>query len=327
MQFKQPVLLADIIKCCQPVTVQVPVGAVLSQQVHHLDSPEFSQEGSVTFLPQKPPHSTLEGLNSAFIITEGTLSEAGVPYMQVSCIHEAIKLLLVKYKNSFIYPETGPVKGTSHPSAVVCGQVCSGAVVGAGCFVGEHSVIGEGAVLEPNCVIMENTVIGRGSHIQPGAVIGSAGFGFYNFQGHTHHLPHLAGVRIGESVWVGANTVIASGVLNPTIIGDECRLDSHVQIAHNVILGPGAYMASQSGIAGSTRIGSGFRAGGASSVDGHLRLGDNVSVAACSGVTKNIPDNSTVAGFPAQPLNAWRRQHIYLRQSALKSHSNPPEKG
>jgi UDP-3-O-[3-hydroxymyristoyl] glucosamine N-acyltransferase len=80
-----------------------------------------------------------------------------------------------------------------------------------------------------------------------------------------------------------------------------------VQIAHNVRLGARSMLASQSGIAGSTTIGDGFRMGGAASVAGHLRLGKNVSVAAKSGVTKDVPDGMTVAGFPARPMGDWRR--------------------
>jgi UDP-3-O-[3-hydroxymyristoyl] glucosamine N-acyltransferase len=43
-----------------------------------------------------------------------------------------------------------------------------------------------------------------------------------------------------------------------------------------------------------------------------LRLGDNVSVAAKSGVTKDVSDGITVAGFPARPIAQWRRDMAAL---------------
>ena len=47
-------------------------------------------------------------------------------------------------------------------------------------------------------------------------------------------------------------------------------------------------------------------------VTGALRIlfeetGHDVSVAACSGVTKDVADGVTVAGFPARPIREWRR--------------------
>jgi UDP-3-O-[3-hydroxymyristoyl] glucosamine N-acyltransferase len=58
--------------------------------------------------------------------------------------------------------------------------------------------------------------------------------------------------------------------------------------------------------------------GGAASIDGHLSIGDDVSVAACSGVTKDLSDKSVVAGFPARPIRDWRRQQIEIKRLAEK---------
>ena len=43
--------------------------------------------------------------------------------------------------------------------------------------------------------------------------------------------------------------------------------------------------------------------------------GYNVVIAAKSGVTKNIKDNSVVAGFPATDMKEWKRKIIRQRKN------------
>jgi UDP-3-O-[3-hydroxymyristoyl] glucosamine N-acyltransferase len=87
-----------------------------------------------------------------------------------------------------------------------------------------------------------------------------------------------------------------------------------VQIAHNVFIGKEAIIAAQSGIAGSTLIGDKVVIGGQSGIAGHLTIGKNVKIAAKSGVTKNIPDNSIIAGFPAVDIKRWKISNIKLNR-------------
>ena len=54
--------------------------------------------------------------------------------------------------------------------------------------------------------------------------------------------------------------------------------------------------------------------GGQAGISGHLTIGNNVQIAAKSGVTKNIKDNSIVAGFPAVDIKRWKISNIKLNK-------------
>ena len=51
--------------------------------------------------------------------------------------------------------------------------------------------------------------------------------------------------------------------------------------------------------------------------DVNLKIGSNVKIAAKSGVTKNILDNLTIAGFPAVDIRIWRK-NIVKQNKKLK---------
>ena len=113
---------------------------------------------------------------------------------------------------------------------------------------------------------------------------------------------------------MGSNTTIERAVFESTIIEENSHIDNLVQIAHNVKIGKHAIIASQCGIAGSTTIGDYVMIGGQTGISGHLNIGQNVKIAGKSGVTKNIKDNSIIAGFPATDIKKWKLSIIKLNK-------------
>ena len=102
--------------------------------------------------------------------------------------------------------------------------------------------------------------------IHPGARIGKRLF-----------IDHGAGVVIGETAIIGDDVTIYHGV---TLGGvGESRCKRHPTIGNNVVIGAGA------------------------KVLGNIVIGNNVKIGANAVVLNDVPDNTTVVGIPAKPIN------------------------
>ena len=195
-------------------------------------------------------------------------------------------------------------------SNVVINENCS---ISDNCIIYDNTVIGPNVSIDKNTIIMSNCVIrdaniGNNCLIQSGTIIGDKGFGFTPKS--KIEVRHIGNVLIGNNVEIGSNTTIDKSALNSTEIKDNVRIDNLVQIAHGVIIGKNTIIAAQSGISGSTKIGENCLLGGQVGIAGHLIIGNNVTIAAKSGVTKNIKDNSIIAGFPAIDIKLWRKNIV-----------------
>ena len=152
--------------------------------------------------------------------------------------------------------------------------------------------------------------------IFPGVRIGQEGFGFaVDKSGHVR-VPQLGRVLIEDDVEIGANTTVDRGAGPDTVIGQGCRIDNLVQIAHNVRIGRGTMIAAQAGIAGSATIGDFVLIGGQVGVLGHLTVGDGVRLVGQSGIIRDIEPGETYAGSPAVPVRQWHRQTAQLARLA-----------
>ncbi|MGE4633102.1 MAG: UDP-3-O-(3-hydroxymyristoyl)glucosamine N-acyltransferase, partial [Planctomycetota bacterium] len=174
-----------------------------------------------------------------------------------------------------LHPEPDPpfsgISDTArvHPDSKIAEQVTigPGAYIDAAVDIGTESVIhpgvvmfgpcqiGAGVTLHANVVIYGNTHIGEGTVVHAGTVIGGDGFGYAPSEQGARKIPHRGGVRIGRDVEIGSNCAIDRGALEETVIGEGCKLDNLVHIAHNVVIGPHSFFAAQVGIAGSSKIG------------------------------------------------------------------------
>lgn len=225
-----------------------------------------------------------------------------------------------------------------HPSAVVHPSAILGAAckIGAGCYVGRDVELGDGVVLYPNVTILDQTQIGAHTVIWPGTVIrernvighhcifhsnvsiGADGFGFLPSDDGSGliKVPHIGNVVIGNGVEIGANSTVDRAKFSSTILGDGCKIDNLVQIAHNCVLGRCCIMAGNSGLAGSVTLGDGVIIGGGASVKDHTVIHSGARVGGGSGVMGDVPPGKTVVGYPAAESRKMIKQWIALKNLA-----------
>lgn len=227
------------------------------------------------------------------------------------------------------------------PSISATAKIHPSAKIGEGCFIGDFVVIGENVEIGNNCRIEPNVVINRGCilgdncrigssayvsycimgndcYIYSGARIGCDGFGFETIQGQHIRIPQLGKVIIGNSVEVGANSCVDRGALDDTVIGDGCKIDNAVMIAHGVKIGRGCILVSQVGVAGSSTLGDYVVLAGQVGVADHINIGSGTQVGAQSGVMRNVAAGGVVMGSPTVPLKDYMRQTSFLQKNSRK---------
>jgi UDP-3-O-[3-hydroxymyristoyl] glucosamine N-acyltransferase len=126
-----------------------------------------------------------------------------------------------------------------------------GAAISPLACIGRRVRIGAGTRVGPGAVLYEDSEIGRDCVIGPGAIIGWLGLAYHDrVDGRRSFFPHLAGVRIGDRVDVGAHTCICRGMLSHTTIASDAKLGSLVYVSHGVDIAARAWLSAGTAIAG-----------------------------------------------------------------------------
>jgi UDP-3-O-[3-hydroxymyristoyl] glucosamine N-acyltransferase len=233
-------------------------------------------------------------------------------------------------------PPTPVFENEIHPTAVVheTAKIGMGCKIGAGSYVGKDVIIGDGVILYPNVSVFDDTTIGMGTIVWSGTVIrerteigmgcifhtnvsiGADGFGYRPAEDGRGlvKIPQIGNVIIGNGVEIGANSCVDRGKFSSTIIGDGCKIDNLVQIAHNCIMGRACIMAGHSGLAGSVTLGDGVIIGGSASIKDHTNIASGAIVGAGSGVMNDIEAGKTVLGYPATDSREMLKQWVALRK-------------
>ena len=311
------VRLGDIARL---IGAEIPEGAA-DIEIRSLNSLESAAAGDLSFLSNKKYAGFLEttGASAVIVDKDARVSENTVP-LRVENSYFAFMKVIELFNSRDVSDIACGIDSDAriHPESVLGDKVSVGpfAFIGPGVRIGDGTVIGPCSVIlrdceigrnclfYPNVTIMDGSHIGNDVIIHSGAVIGADGFGFAPFEGRLHKIPQIGIVVIEDGVEIQACACVDRAAFGETVVSRGAKIDNLVQVGHNVKIGPNTVIASQTGISGSTTIGGGVQIGGQAGLSGHLNVGDGASIGAQAGVTKNVPPNETVSGYPA-------RSHAY----------------
>lgn len=289
-----------------------------------------AKKGDITFLSSRHYMPLIETTQASAIITFFDIGTASKPIVKTKDPSLAFGQVV-----SLFHP--APIKHPQgiHPTAVISKNaklgagVCVGAhavieddvligdrtIIYAGCYIGHSARVGADCLFYPNVSIRERVSIGNRVFIQSGAVVGSEGFGYARVDGVYKLIPQVGTVVIEDDVELGANVTIDRARFDKTSIGKGTKIDNLVHIAHNVVIGENSAIAAQTGISGSTHIGNGVTIAGQAGLVGHIEIGDGAILAAQAGITKSVPAQTMVSGYPARPHQEAMR--IYAAMTRL----------
>ena len=259
----------------------------------------------------------------------------------------AIQKVLTALAPKRFYPEAG-----IHPTAVIdpTAEIADGVAIGpyvvigpkskvgrgtkimAHCVLGGMVEVGEDSILYPACLIADYCKIGSRVVMQQGASVGADGFGYVtekpsNFEKNMagqqdfsdepnplKKIPQIGNVVVEDDVEIGSYTTIDRGTMGATTIGQGCKIDNLVMIAHNNKIGRESIIVANAAIGGSCHLGDRVVVGGSANLSDHLRIDNDGVLSGASGAMKNIGVGEIHAGTPAMPAREYFSMYANLRR-------------
>lgn len=275
---------------------------------------DVSSDGCITLVDKRSSAELLYGSPAVAAVVPVGFPETTVPVIEVPQPHAAFERIIRHLRPSHSDRRQGVhVHAMIHPTAMI-GEGCviePGVSVGAGCIIGQRTIIHAGAHVMANCtvgddcelypgvVLYPDTRVGARCLIHAGTVLGAFGFGYRTVDGKHDRTAQVGWVEVGDDVELGACVTIDRGTYGPTRIGNGSKLDNQVMIGHNCHIGRHNLICAQVGIAGSSSTGDYVVLAGQAGVRDHVHVGDRATIAAQSGVANDVPSGEVWSGSPA----------------------------
>jgi len=263
------------------------------------------QEGDITFVDHPKYYEKALGSEATFVIIN---KDVVVPEGKALLFSEDPFGVYIKIVNAYrkFEPQSQAVSATA--------RIGEGTVIQPNAFVGQHVTIGKNCLIHANASIYDHCVIGDNVVIHSGAVIGADAFYFKRRPTHYEKMVSCGRVVLHDDVEIGANTTIDKGVSADTVIGKGTKMDNHVHVGHDTVIGANCLFAAQVVIAGVVTIEDEVILWGQVAVQKDLVIGKGAVVLATSAVSKTLEGGKTYFGAPAVEARQKWKEMAFLRQ-------------
>lgn len=214
------------------------------------------------------------------------------------------RLTLIHFLQEFWIEPEWDYEANANPCIHPNAQIADNVRIGPFTLIGPDVVIGRGSRIGSNCHI-EHTEIGCDVKIANSVTIGGVGYGYEDdpVSGDILQFPHTGGILIGDRVDIGSNTCVDRGSIGDTVIGNDCKIDNLIHIAHNVKMGARCKVIALAIIGGSVTLGDDAWIAPAAAIRDWCKVGKGAVVGLGAIVTKDVPAHETVVGNPARIIS------------------------
>ena len=274
------------------------------------------------------------GINELHKVEKGDLVFVDHPKYYDTCLNSAATFIIIDKATDV--PEGKTLLIVENPFETYCkivahfrpfvpatSMVSETAIIGDGttvypsAFIGHHVQIGSNCVIHPHVSILDYCIIGNNVVVQANTVIGSDAF-YYNTKKDRElwykKMPSCGRVVIEDDVEIGAGCTIDRGVSHDTRIGKGTKMDNHIHLGHDTVIGKNGLFAAGTAVAGVVDIGNGVTVWGQAGISKTLSIGDNAVLLAKSGVSSSLEGNKTYWGTPVAEASAKKRELVWIKR-------------
>jgi UDP-3-O-[3-hydroxymyristoyl] glucosamine N-acyltransferase len=277
------------------------------------------------------PNHVVTGINEIHVVVPGDLVFVDHPKYYQKALNSAATTILIDQKvecpeGKGLIISKAPFDDfnrlTRHfspfkPQAQAIGEdtvIDESAMIYPNVFIGHRVKIGKNVTLHSGVCIMDDCILEDNVIVGPNTVIGHYAFYYKKKSTGFDRMHTCGGVHLHKNVEIGALCTIDAGVTGMTTIGEGTKIDNHVQIGHDTVVGKHCLMAAHVGVAGCVRIMDRVTLWGQVGCASDITIGEGAIVLAQSGVGKDLEGGKSYFGSPCVEAKEKFREMVALKK-------------